>query len=87
MPRVFIPTSLLLLADGNESIDLPGRTISQILDQLTERYPELGRQLRDGDLLSPSVSLAIDGDLASRSLATEVEPESEVHFIPAIAGG
>ena len=87
MPRVFIPMSLSPLADGIESIELTGRTISQLLDQLAERYPELAWQLRDGDLLSPRVSLAIDGDLAPRSLSTEVEPASEVHFIPAIAGG
>ncbi len=64
MPRVFIPTLLAPLADGKESIELSGRTVSQLLDQLAVRYPELAWQLREGDLLSPTVSLVINGDLA-----------------------
>lgn len=87
MPRVFIPTLLAPLAEGKESIELSGRTVSQLLDQLAVKYPELAWQLREGDLLSPTVSLVINGDLAPRSLSTEVELASEVHFIPAIAGG
>jgi molybdopterin converting factor small subunit len=75
------------VASREAYLDLAGSTVAQLLDELARVRPDCAKRLRDGDRLSSSVSLAIDGELASRSLMTRVEPESEVHFIPAIAGG
>ncbi|MBY0587646.1 MoaD/ThiS family protein [bacterium] len=87
MPRVFLPAMWCVEDSTEVMFDLPGRTVAQLLDELGKRRPDLVDRFRDGDRLSASVSLAIDGDLAPRSLSTEVSPQSEVHFIPAIAGG
>lgn len=87
MARLFVPTLWADLAGGQDSIEIPGRTLGQILNRLADEYPELAAQLRAGESLSANLSLVVDGALAPRSLTTEIDPGSEIHFLPLIAGG
>ena len=41
----------------------------------------------EGDRLSRSVSVAVDGTVSRLGLLQPVGEESEVHFLPAVAGG
>jgi molybdopterin converting factor small subunit len=87
MPRVFIPPVLRPLAEGAESIVVPGKTVREVIDALEERAPGIGRHLRDGDSLRAGLSIVIDADIAPRGLLEKLCPESEVHFLPPIGGG
>lgn len=87
MATVFIPSMLRTLAGNRDEIDVPGATVGEIVEELTERYPELGARLTDGGQLRGSLSVAIDGEVSTLGLLDRVEPDSEVHFVPAIAGG
>ena len=40
MPRVFIPPLLRPLADGAESIVVPGKTVSEVIDAIEGAFPE-----------------------------------------------
>ena len=84
---VFIPSMLRALAGDRDEIDVSGSTVGEIVDSLTESYPELGARLTDGGQLRASLSVAIDGEVSTLGLLDRVEPDSEVHFVPAIAGG
>ena len=44
------------------------------------------RLVEDGEIL-PNLAVAIDGDVATMGLLQKVGENSEVHFLPAIAGG
>ncbi len=84
---VFIPTILRPLAGNRETIDASGSTVAEVVNNLTQSYPELsGRLLEDGQLRG-NISVAIDGEVSTLGMLDDVEEDSEVHFIPAISGG
>jgi len=87
MPRVFIPPLLRPRAGGAESLELPGRSIREIIAALDARYPGLGQALCDGDSLRAGLTVVVDGDVTPQGLLQRVSPESEIHFLPAIGGG
>jgi molybdopterin synthase sulfur carrier subunit len=56
-------------------------SIRQLLRLLGERYPALAPHLEEG------VAVAIDGEIYQDAWLEPIQPESEVHVIPKIAGG
>lgn len=87
MARVFIPPSLREVSGGVEEISLEGANVRQIIRALDQAFPGMAERLVSGDSLAAGIAIAIDGAFIPRSLLTPVSPESEVHFLPAIAGG
>ena len=87
MARVFIPPLLRPLTGGASEIDVEGSSVRQVIAALDERYPGIGERLCEGDQLRPGLAVAVDGRMSSVGLLQKVQPESEVHFLPAIGGG
>ena len=87
MPRVFIPPELRTQVGGVESVDVPGKTVREVIDSLDAQFPGIGRHFRDGDSLRGGLTVVIDSDVSPRGLLQKVDPASEVHFLPAIGGG
>jgi len=84
---VFIPSMLRPLAGDHDALEVGGATVREVVENLIERYPELnGRLLADGQLPG-NISVAIDGEVSTLGLLDQLEPDSEVHFVPAISGG
>jgi molybdopterin synthase sulfur carrier subunit len=87
MPTVWIPAQLRHLAHGQESIVLAGSTLGELIDALEARYPGIkGRFVQNGGL-RPGLAAVVDTQVVRDGLAEPVAEASEVHFIPAIAGG
>jgi len=86
MPRVFIPAQLRDLTEGLAEIELAGNNLGDVLEAFESRFPGVTDRIRDHDQLSPSLQVSVDQDL-TRSLSTTVQPDSEIHFLPAIGGG
>lgn len=84
---VYVPSMLRPLAGGNRVLEIPGSTVGEIVAGLKHRYPELGDRLTEHGRLRGSLSVAIDGEVSTLGLLDAVGPDSEVHFVPAIAGG
>ncbi len=87
MATVFIPSMLRQFADECETVAVGGCTVREIVDGLIAVYPGLAGHLLDGRDLRGNISVAIDGEVSTMGMMDSVEDESEVHFIPAIAGG
>ena len=87
MAIVFIPTQLNTLTAGVRQIELDGKTVGQLMEQLECRFPGLKARLCEGDQLVAGWQVSIDHVMTSRGLAAQVLPHSEVHFLPAIGGG
>ncbi len=87
MPRVFIPPLLRPLSGGAESVDVPGKSVREVIEVLDARFPGLGEKLREGDSLRPGLTVVVDGDVSPRGLLEIVSAESEIHFLPAVGGG
>ncbi|MGB3550740.1 MAG: MoaD/ThiS family protein [Candidatus Binatus sp.] len=87
MPTVVIPALMRKFTGGVERVELPGRSIRELIRQLGERFPGIDKQLlEDGDI-RPSIAVSIDGEIATGGVLDTVAENSEVHFIPALGGG
>ena len=84
MPTVFIPTALRSFADGQESVEVSGSTVREVVNNLD---PALRAELLEGAKLKPNLAVAVDGAVAPMGLLERVEPDGEIHFIAAISGG
>jgi len=87
MPTVVIPALLRKFTGGRERVDVPGKSIREIVRQLGDQFPGIDQQLlQDGDI-RPSIAVSIDGEIATGGVLDTVNEDSEVHFIPALGGG
>ena len=87
MAMVFIPTMLQPITGGIKQTECQGRNVRQIIDALDAQYPGIkDRLVEDGEIRS-NLAVAIDGDVARMGMLERVAETSEIHFVPAIAGG
>ena len=80
MARVVLTGNLRRLVDGAE-LEVEARNVRELMTRLGERYPDLAPHLSEG------VAVAIDGEIFQDAWFAPIGPDSEVHLMPAIAGG
>jgi len=81
MVKVQLWAGLKRFTDGEEVIEVEGRTIGQVLENIVKEYPALEGTIEAG------VSVAVDGKIMARDLTAEITPESEVFLLQQIKGG
>ena len=86
MPKVLLPALLRPFADGASSVDTSGATLRAVINDLVRQFPALQDRIVDAAEIRPDVMVAIDADEV-RDLDALVSQASEVHILPAIAGG
>jgi len=84
---VWIPSLMRGLTSGQESVEAPGQTVGQVIAALERAYPGLQARLCQGEQLNPAIVVHVDGKVARLGLSETVEEHSEIHFLPALAGG
>ncbi len=87
MPVVYIPSLMRGLTQGRTRVEVAGRTVGEVIEELERLYPGVRARLIDGERLSSGVSVAVDGEMAPLGLSQKLGEGSEVHFLPAIGGG
>jgi len=87
MATVWIPALLRGLTQGRESIEVPGASVRQIIDNLEALCPGIKARLVSGDELRPGIAVAVDSQLAQGGLRQPLPDKCEVHFVSAISGG
>jgi molybdopterin synthase sulfur carrier subunit len=87
MPIVFIPRPYRDLTGGVSEVALEGRTVGEVVEALERRYPGIKARLCRGESLAPGLQVSIDDVMTTRGLRAALQPDSEVHFLPAIGGG
>ena len=75
------------LTEGQQSLNIPGATVRQIINNLEEVCPGIKDRLVDNNRINSSISVAIDGVVSPMGMLEKVNEDSEVHFLPAIGGG
>ena len=81
MARVHFTGNFRRLAGGDEEVSIDASTVRDLQAKLGERYPALAPHLDEG------VAFAIDGMIHQDALFSPIEPDSDVHLMPKIAGG
>ncbi len=75
------------LTGGQPTVQAEGATVRQVIQSLEAQFPGIRARLLKGGQLRPNVSVAVDGIVSPLGLLEPVSAESEVHFLPAVAGG
>lgn len=87
MPTVYVPPQLKTLAGGVETVEVEARNVRSVIAKLDEQFPGVSDRLCQDGELRPGLSVSINGRISSLGLYQKVQPQDEVHFIPAIGGG
>ena len=87
MATVFIPTMLQPVTGGVKQVEIEASNVRQVIDGLDLQYPGVKDRLVESGKIRPSLAVSIDGEVARMGMQEKVGPRSEVHFVPAIAGG
>ena len=89
MTRIRIPPTLRNEAGGAREVEASGATVADVLRDLAERYPALGRQVLEDGEVAPFVNVYVDSEdiKTQKGLETPVGANSTVILLPAMAGG
>tara|TARA_Y100001934_G_C12315233_1_gene757051 strand:+ start:1086 stop:1367 length:282 start_codon:yes stop_codon:yes gene_type:complete len=91
MAHVFIPSLMQKITNGISEIEIEGQNVRQIIDNLDTKFPGIKEKLVEhkGPIpkLKSSISVAVDGEISNIGLIQKISVDSEIHFLPAIAGG
>jgi len=87
MATVFIPPLMQKLTDGQKTVEIGGKNVREVINNLEEAFPGTKDRLVDGFRIKPNISVAVDGETTPIGMLEKVGEESEVHFLPAIGGG
>jgi len=75
------------LTDGQSKVEIEGATVRQLIAQLESQFPGMKERLVEDNRIKGNISVAVDGEITPLGMLEKVGENSEVHFLPAIAGG
>ena len=84
---VWIPPVHRDLTGGVERVQVGAATVGDVVAALDARFPGMAARLTLGGALRPGIAVAVDGVIATRGLRQRLAAPSELHFVPAMAGG
>ena len=89
MSTVRIPPVLRENTGGSRSVDVAGATVSEALDDLFAKHPDLRDRVTEGGELSGFINVYVnDRDVRYRDgLQTSIGPDDTIILLPAMAGG
>ena len=85
---VWIPSLLRSFTGGLAEVNVPGNSMRELIDGLEQRYPGIqARLLTEEGRVKPNIAVVVDGVNSKQGLRQPLSDNSEVHFVPAMAGG
>lgn len=90
LATVLIPGPLRAAAGGADTVEVEGRNLKQVIDELCRIHPALGPLILDeAGSLHHHLAVFVDGVevRAGAGLFAEVREDSEVILTPALSGG
>jgi sulfur-carrier protein len=81
MARVFLPGDMQSGTGGVDVVTIDAPRVHELIAELVVRFPKLNR-----DMFS-RLAVAIDGEIHADADYQPLTSDSEVHFVPRIAGG
>jgi hypothetical protein len=87
MPEVWVPPRMLKFTRGQQRVRVTGATIHQVVMSLERDYPGAMALLCEGGEIVPWIAVIVDGEDTNLGILEPVRENSEIHFLPSIAGG
>ena len=87
MPLVWIPAQFQRFTGGQHQVRVEGATVREVIASLEAAYPGIEARLCEEGRVRPEIAVAVDSEITTEGLRARVGPESEVTFLPALAGG
>jgi molybdopterin converting factor small subunit len=81
MARVFLSRDMLSGTGGLDVVTIDAPRVHELIAELVTRFPRLNRDMFG------ALAVAIDGEIHNDADYLPLKPDSEVHFVPRIAGG
>ena len=81
MARIVLTGNLRLYTEGVTELVGESGSLRRRLRELRRRYPDIPVDIED------ELAISIDGVLHQDDWFAKIEPDSEVHLLPRIAGG
>jgi molybdopterin converting factor small subunit len=81
MARVFLSNDLLSGTGGLDELEVDAPRVHELIGELVARFPNLRKEMFN------RLAVAIDGEIHTDADYLPLGPDSEVHFVPRIAGG
>ena len=75
------------LTNGTSVVMVDGKTVREVIDNLDKKFPGTKDRLCENDRIRPNIAVAVNSEIIATGLRKQVDPDSEVHFIPAVSGG
>ncbi len=88
MPVVKLYANLRTVA-GQKELNIPARTVEEMLAKLTQNHPGLARFLYENGKLRPRVIVTVNGQMLDTAavLNTSVSEQDQIAIFPPVAGG
>ena len=90
MPMVWVPAPWRdKLTAGVVQVEVTGATVRQVIEALEASYPGFHQRIIDSETerIRADMAVSVDGEISAEGLRRKVNPDSEVHFLPAMSGG
>jgi sulfur-carrier protein len=87
MAVVWIPALLRELVGGASTMNVPGATVREVINNLDAQFPGVQERLCEAGQLRPNLTVIVDGISKAEGLRCRLKDDSEVHFLAAISGG
>ena len=87
MPKLFLPYHLKKETNNEDFVEVEGKNLREVIDNLEKMYPGTKEYLVEGNRIKPGLSAICGYSATRRGLLQELEEDTEVHFLPSIAGG
>ena len=84
---VFVPIGMRPLTAGQRVVSVSGRTIAEVVADLESNYPGFQESLVEDGRLRRGLTLAVNSVEQPLGLLAKVPEGTEVHILPAMAGG
>ena len=88
MPTIWIPPLLQKLTNGAKVVEIEGQSIREVVTALDLAFPGIKSHLCDrNDKIRVEIAVAVDSQIVTTGMRTQISTDSEVHFLPALSGG
>ena len=88
MALVWVPTNMRKFTGGQSKVRIEsGETLRDLIDNLERRYPGIRAMVVHDELVREEIAVFVDGENIHQGLFQPVRENSEIHFLPMLAGG